>query len=157
MLSGCRLDLLFQRNQFGIDRTHIYFFFPNGRADIARDIQVEIMARDLFHGNAAGVTRLLLAKLIGGDDLLNMLIQETILALAFLEVLGRVDEQHVIRLLTLLEHQDAHRYACGIEQVGRQADHRVDVPVLEQFGADARFHATTEQHTMLPFGIASRR
>ena len=34
------------------------------------------------------------------------------------------------------------------KQVGGQADHCVDVAVLEQLGTNTRFHATTEQHAM---------
>jgi hypothetical protein len=37
-------------------------------------------------------------------------------------VLGRVDEEHVVGLLALLEHEDAHRDAGGIKEVRRQAD-----------------------------------
>src|SRR3546814_8832896 len=48
----------------------------------------------------------------------------------------------------LLEHQDADRDAGGIEQVGRQANHGVYVAVLEQLGADVRFLAAAEQHTV---------
>ena len=54
-----------------------------------------------------------------------------------LEVLGGVDEQHVVRLLALLQHEDADWDARRVEQVRRQADHGIDVSVLEQFGADA--------------------
>ena len=58
-----------------------------------------------------------------GGDLLDVLIQESILAFAFFEVLGRVDEQYVIGLLALLQHPNANRDARGVEQVRRQADH----------------------------------
>ena len=58
--------------------------------------------------------------------------RQLVLPLALLEVLGGVDEQHVVRLLALLQHEDADRDAGGIEQVRRQADHGVDVPVLQQ-------------------------
>ena len=53
--------------------------------------------------------------------ILPMLGFELVLALAFVEVLSRIDEQHVVRLLALLEHQDADGDAGGIEEVGGQA------------------------------------
>jgi hypothetical protein len=74
---------------------------------------------------------------------------ELVLAFAFLEVLGGVDEEHVVRLLAFLEHEDADRDAGGVEQVGGQADDRVDVAVvLEQLGADAFFRAAAEEHAV---------
>jgi hypothetical protein len=36
-------------NVTGIGRSQIYFFFCDGGADVARDIQVEIVAHDLIH------------------------------------------------------------------------------------------------------------
>ena len=73
---------------------------------------------------------------------------QLVLAFAFLEVLGGVDEEHVVRLLALLQHQDADRDAGGVEEVGGQADDGVDVAVLEQLGADAFFGAATEEHAV---------
>ena len=63
-------------------------------------------------------------------------------------MLGSIDEQHVVRLLALFQHQDADRDAGGIEQVGRQADHGIDVAVGEQLGTDVRLLAAPEQHTV---------
>src|SRR5690625_5719933 len=60
-------------------------------------------------------------------------------------MLGGVDEEHIIGLFALFQHQDAHRDAGGKEQVGGQANDGVDMAVLEQFGADAALHAATEQ------------
>ena len=73
-----------------------------------------------------------------------MRIRQLVLALAFDEVLSRVDEQHVVGLLALLQHQDAHRDAGGIKQVRWQANHGVDVAVFQQLGLDAFFGAATE-------------
>ena len=74
--------------------------------------------------------------------------RELVLAFAFHEVLGGVDEEHVVGLLALLEHEDADRDAGGVEQVGGQADDGVDVAVLEQLGADAFFGTATEEHAV---------
>ena len=75
-------------------------------------------------------------------------VRQLVLAFAFLEVLGGVDEEHVVRLLALLQHEDADRDAGGVEQVGGQADDGIDVPVVQQLGADAFFRAAAEQHAV---------
>jgi hypothetical protein len=53
-----------------------------------------------------------------------------VLAFAFHKVLGGVNEQHVVGFLALLEHEDAHRDAGGIEEICGQANHGIDVAVL---------------------------
>jgi len=55
--------------------------------------------------------RLFGSELIGGDNLVDVLGKEVILALALLEVLGPFDEWQVVRLLAPLQHQDAQRNA----------------------------------------------
>ncbi|MOA12537.1 hypothetical protein D3C78_1325440 [compost metagenome] len=77
-----------------------------------------------------------------------MLIRQLVLPLAPLEVLSRVDEQHIVRLFALLQHQDTDWDACGEKQIGWQADHCVDVAILEQLGTDASLSTASEQHTM---------
>ena len=47
-------------------------------------------------------------------------------------LLGGIDEQHVVRILAILQHQDADWDTSGEEQIGGQANHRVYVPILEQ-------------------------
>jgi hypothetical protein len=53
-----------------------------------------------------------------------------VLAFAFHEVLSGVDEEHVVGLLALLEHENADGDAGGIEQVRGQADDGVDNEVV---------------------------
>ena len=101
-----------------------------------------------LHAHALGVALLFLAELVGVDDLGDVLVRELVLAFAFHEVLGGVDEEHVVGLLALLEHEDADRDAGGVEQVRGQADDGVDVAVLEQLGADAFLGAAPEQHAV---------
>src|SRR3546814_3612108 len=107
---------------------------------------------DLLHRHAARIAfnRFFRALLVGINDALDVLVAQLVLPLSLREVLraASVDEQHIVRLLALLEHQDADRDAGGIEQVGRQANHGVYVAVLEQLGADVRFLAAAEQHTV---------
>ena len=51
------------------------------------------------------------------------------------------------------------RDAGGEEEVGGLADHRVDVAIFEQLGADALFRAATKEHAVgeddrhHPFGL----
>ena len=71
-----------------------------------------------------------------------------VLALALHEVLGGVDEEHVVGLLALLEHEDADGDVGGVEEVRGQADHGVDVAVLEQFGSDAFLRSASEEDSM---------
>ena len=85
------------------------------------------------------------AILIGLDDSVDVLVGELVLPLAFDELLAGVDEQDIIRLLALLEDEDADRDARRIEQVRGQADDGVDMPVLEQLGADALLDAAAER------------
>jgi hypothetical protein len=63
-------------------------------------------------------------------------------------LLRGVDEEHVIRLLALLQHKGAYRDAGRVEKVRRQADNCVDVTVLKQLRADALFRPTSEKHTL---------
>ena len=118
------------------------------REGIARDIQVVSFLGDSLHRDSLGIALLFLAELVGVDDLGDVLFREAVLAFAFLEVFGGVDEEHVVRLLALLEYEDTDRNAGGVEQIGRQADDGVDVAVLEQLGADALLRTATEQHAV---------
>ena len=83
-----------------------------GRADIARDVQVVVVLLNLVHLHASGVPfDALRPLLVGVDNPLDMLIGQIVLTSAFLEMLGRVDEQDIIGLLAFLEDEDADRDA----------------------------------------------
>ena len=60
-----------------------------------------------------------------------MLAGQVVLPLALLEMLGRVDEQDVIGLLALLQDEDTDRDAGRVEQIRRQTDDGVYVPVVK--------------------------
>jgi len=100
-------------------RRKINLLFSFCRADVARDVEVEIVLLDFLHADPARVARRFLAQLIGVDNFVNMLGQKLVLPFASLEALGSVDEQHIVRFLALLQHQDTHWDAGGEEQVGR--------------------------------------
>jgi hypothetical protein len=118
--------------------------------DVARDVQIEIVLLDLDHLHPAGVSGFLGAVLVSLDDLGDMLGLELVLLFAFLEVLGGIDEQHVVGLLALLERQDAHRDAGGVEEIGGQANDGINVVVLERIGADIFLGTAPEQYTVEP-------
>ena len=90
-----------------------------GGADVSGDVQVVVVVLDLLQRDPAGIALFFLAVLVGVDDFVNVLGQELILSLALLVVLGGIDEEHVIGLFALFQHQDAHRSAGGEEQIGR--------------------------------------
>lgn len=79
-----------------------------------------------------------------------MLWQQAILPFALFEIIfsAGINKEHVIRLFATFQYQDAYRYAGGEKQVGGQADHGVDMTVVQQFGANALFRAATEQHAV---------
>jgi hypothetical protein len=66
-----------------------------------------------------------------------VLLGQLVLALPYHEVLGRVDEQHVVGLFALLKDEDADRDTGRIKKISRQAEHGVDVPILQQLAANA--------------------
>ena len=73
--------------------------------------------------------------------------RELVLALALHEVLGRVDEEHVVGLFfALLENKDADGDAGGLKEVRGQADDRYRCgPSLSSFGADALLRPAPEE------------
>lgn len=128
-----------------MDSGEVHFRLGFGGGDVAGDIQVILVVRDFLHGDAAREALLLAAELVGLDDLVDMLVQKAVLALALFKVFRRVDEEHIVGLAAFFQHQDADRDARGKEQVGRQADDGVDVAVLQQLFADAGLNAATEK------------
>jgi len=150
VLRRSRLDFLIQRDQLPMHRREVDLLLRGRRADVAGDVEVVALLDDSLHRDALGIAVLFFSELVGVDDLGDVVFREAVLAFAFLEVLraAGVDEEHVVRLLALLEHEDADGDAGGIKQIGGQADDGVDVAVFEQFGADAFLRAATEEHAV---------
>lgn len=121
MFERCLLDVCLDPDQIGIGVLQNNLLLSYRRADVTRDIQVESFLGDSLHRDSLGIAVLFLAELVSLDDLGDVLIREAVLAFAFLEVFraAGVDEKHVVRLLALLEHEDADRDARGVEQIGR--------------------------------------
>ena len=122
MLGRCSFNRALDFRQRLVRSRQINLLRGGRCADIAGYVEVEIVLFDLHHLHPTGVARLFFAELIGLDDFGDVLGIELVLAFAFFEVLGSVDEEHVVGLLALLEDEDADRDAGGIEQIGGQAD-----------------------------------
>ena len=87
---------LFNLGQFALRLLKVNLCLAHCRADIAGDVQVVVVLLDLFHLHPAGIAGRFLAELVGLDDLGNVLLRQLVLALAFDEVLGGVDGEHVV-------------------------------------------------------------
>ncbi len=96
-----------------MDCPQINLLVGHGRADVAGDVQVKIVLLDFFLCNSTRVTCFFRAVLIGFDDLLDVLRLKLVLPLAFLEMLGGVDEEHLVWFPALFECQNARRNASS--------------------------------------------
>ena len=86
-------------------------------ANAAGDVEVEAFFGNSLHADALGIAVLFFSKLISLNDFVDVLFRELVLAFAFYEVLGGVDEKHVIVLFALFEHEDTDRDASGVEEI----------------------------------------
>ncbi len=77
------------------------------QSQVAGDIEFVAFPGDALDADAPAVAVLLVPELGSIDDLGGVLGCKLVLAYAFHEVLGGVDEEHVVRLFVLLEHEDA--------------------------------------------------
>ncbi|MNE91370.1 hypothetical protein D3C80_1889720 [compost metagenome] len=102
----------------------------------------------MLHGHTLRIAVLLFAELICIDDFADMLFCKLVLALTLRKVLRRIDEENIIRFLTLLQHKYADGDAGRIEQVRGKADDCIYVTVLQELCADAFLRPTSEQHAM---------
>lgn len=110
-----------------------------GVADVAGDVQIEIVGFNLFHLHPTRVfLDLFRPLLVGVNDPGDMLVRRHVLAFPFGEILGAagINEQNIVRFLAPFKHQDTDRDAGGVEEVGGQPDDRVDMPDFERLGAN---------------------
>lgn len=87
------LDFTLNPDKIGMSRRQVNLCFRLSGADITRDVQVEIVLSDLVQCHTPGVTLLLRAIPVGGDNSLDVFVAKLVLPLALCEVLGGVDEQ----------------------------------------------------------------
>ena len=74
--------------------------------------------------------------------------QQDVLTFPFFKVLTGVDEQDIVIFLAFLQHQNTDGDSGGEKEIGRQADYRIDIVVLQQFFADAFFCPASEQYAV---------
>ena len=79
-----------------MSRGQINLRFLHGGADVARVVEVVVIGGDIVQRDALGVAGFFAAALVGLDDFVNVFGQENVLAFAFLEVFGGVDEEDVV-------------------------------------------------------------
>ena len=137
MRTQCGLHVAFDVDQGLLCRGQIDFFFSHSGADIARNIEIEVVLFNLCHVDAARVEWFFRPMLVCVDNLCDVCWFEHVLAFAFFEMLCSIDKEHIVRLFAFFEDEDTDRDAGGVEKIGRQADDGVDMAVLEEFGADA--------------------
>ena len=94
VLRRCRLNRSLDFLQRFVRSRQINLLLTHRSADVAGDVQIEVVLFDLRHFDPAGVARLLFAELVGLDDLGDVPGLELVLAFALLKVFGGVDEEH---------------------------------------------------------------
>jgi hypothetical protein len=112
-LGGLLLDFY----QLLMHRQQVDFLSGGGGAHVARYVEVVAVLSYLGHRHATGVAVGFATLAVGGHDFVDVRLAQEVLALALFEELAGVDEQHIVGLLALLEHQDADGYAGAEKQV----------------------------------------
>ncbi len=83
-----RVDLL-------LDRGDVDFFRRFECIDVTRDVEVEVVLRDLVDRYCARIALDIFSRAMCRDNLPDVLVEELILVLARLEITARVDEEDV--------------------------------------------------------------
>lgn len=147
-LRGC-LNLLLKNIKLSVHICEIDFLLGSGSTHIAGDIEIKVvLLLDLIKAEHPRIAILFLPVLVGIDDFVYVLGKERVLSLARLIMLCRVDEQNVVGPLAFLQHENADWYACRIEQLGWQADHRIYVTIFQKLGTYLLLSPAAEQDTM---------
>ena len=102
---------------------------------------------DFRQRHHAGVARHL--DLAGEDvhDAVDVLGAQAILVAVLDEALRGVHHEDALAGVgvLLVEHEDAGRSACAVEEVGRQADDALDVAPLDDLATDGSFGTTPKE------------
>ena len=95
------------------------------------------------------------ALLVGVEYGGDVFIEKGVLVLARLVVPACVDEQDIFAVFTgaaflsgPVEDQDGHRDGCGLKEVDRQADHRIEQVVFDQFPPDTPLRSAPEENAV---------
>lgn len=146
---GQQVDVTVRHAAFQM-RLDVLQIFRVGAVDIARDVQIEIVARDLGVGDKAGVARDLGLAGVGIGNLVNVALAQAVLVAVLGEAAGGVDHEH--RALGagpgFVEHDDRGGNAGAIEEIGGQADDRLNVAALEDLLAQFGFLVAPEEDAM---------
>lgn len=120
--------------------------------DVAGDVEIEVVVDYLLQRRDVRVFVDIFATAIRVDDLVDVLFGELVLVLAFDEFLACIDEQDVLCVPVLFEHENASGDSGAVEQVRRQADHGIEIVALGLRGirfderlANLGFGSPTEQ------------
>ena len=118
--------------------------------DVARQVEVELVALDLLEGDHARVRLLLQALVEDVHDLVNIAGAQAVLGAILHEAAAGVDHEDAFSGvgLPLVDDDDAGRDAGAIEQVGGQADDPLEVALADQRAADVGFGVAAEEHAM---------
>ena len=111
------------------------------------------MASSSSCGDDGGVAGDVGEGVVRRHDLLDVLGEEVVLRAPCSELGVGVDEEHLAATLRRLrslrsQHEDAGGDAGAVEEVGRQADDRVEEVVVEQALADLSLGAAAEEHAV---------
>src|SRR5579875_3292939 len=131
-----------------MDLRQVDFWLGFSSPNVAGDVEVVLVLAYLIHAHFPRVARLLAAMGVSVEDVPDVLGGKVVLALAFFEVFGGVDEEDIVGALALFQDKDADRDAGGVEKVRGQADHGVDIAEIEELFADARFGPTAEENAV---------
>ena len=118
--------------------------------DVARQVEVELVALDLLEGNHARIFLQLQPLVEDVHDLVNIPGAQAVLGTVLHEPAAGVDHEDAFSGLgiPLVDDDDAGGDARAIEQVGGQADDALDVALADQRAADVGFGIAAEEHAM---------
>ena len=109
--------------------------------DVAGDIEVEVVLLDLIHPHHAGVLGDLQPLVEDIDDLMNVAVTETVLV-AVLEIAAAgVHHEDTFSGMgvLLVDDDDAGGNAGAVEEVSRETDDPLDIPLQDEILPDLRF------------------
>ena len=128
----------------------ILHVFGRLTVDVARQVQVELVALDLLERNHARIFIDLQPLVEHIHDLVNILRAQAVLGTILHVARAGVDHEDAFAGLCILlvDHDDAGGDARAIKQIGRQTDDALDVALAHQRAADVGFGIAAEEHAM---------
>ena len=121
---------------------------------ITSDIAVVVFGLDLTHRHAARIGGDVMPGTVGMHDLVDVFRAQVVLRLAFAVFAVGIDEQDAtvvacaILAARLVEHQQTGRDAGAIKQVAWQADHGLQITLVDEVPARFAFLTAAEQYAV---------